>query len=64
MQIWVQVWRLFRYHFGSIVFGAFIVAVIQFLRAIVEYIDYKTRDKDGEQPAFVKFLLCCVKCCQ
>ena len=36
--------RTFRFHLGSLAYGAFLVAVVQFLRLAAEYIDYKTKD--------------------
>ncbi|GMF23355.1 unnamed protein product [Phytophthora lilii] len=34
----------FRYHFGSLAFGAFIIAVVQFIRAALLYLDHQTQD--------------------
>jgi len=30
--------RAFRYHFGSLAFGAFLLALVQFIRIVLEYI--------------------------
>jgi len=35
--------RTFRYHLGSIAFGSFLVAVVQFLRVVLEYIKNQTK---------------------
>jgi len=62
-----SIWRLFRYHFGSIAFGAFIVAVVQTLRAIVEYINSKTKEAQEESCVtrmLIKCLQCCLACCE
>lgn len=40
--------------------GAFIVAVIQFIRLILEYIDRKTKQMQEKNVA-LKWLMCCVK---
>ena len=39
-------WRAFRYHFGSLAFGAFILAVVQFLQMCVELFK-KQAEKTG-----------------
>ena len=48
---------VFRYHLGSIAFGAFLIAVIQMIRIIFEY--YKSKlEKAGKENKLVKILLC------
>ena len=32
-----------RYHTGSLAFGAAIIAIVQFIRAVLEYIDRKVK---------------------
>ena len=32
-----------RYHTGSLAFGAAIIAIVQFIRAILEYVDHKLK---------------------
>jgi len=50
------------WHFGSICLGAFIVAVIQFIRIIIEYIDSQTKDLQEGNP-MLKYLIMIAKCC-
>uniref|UniRef100_A0A3Q3L4X4 Choline transporter-like protein n=1 Tax=Mastacembelus armatus TaxID=205130 RepID=A0A3Q3L4X4_9TELE len=50
----------FRYHVGSLAFGALILTLVQIARMILEYIDHKTR---SAQNAVARFILCCMKCC-
>ena len=38
-----QSFAFFRYHTGSLAFGAAIIAIVQFIRAVLEYIDHKLR---------------------
>ncbi|XP_053099926.1 choline transporter-like protein 5 isoform X3 [Hemicordylus capensis] len=52
--------RAIRYHTGSLAFGSLILAVVQVIRVILEYLDHKLK---GSQNAFARFLLCCLKCC-
>ena len=57
-----SMYRATRYHLGSIAFGSFIVAVVQFVRAIMEYVDKKTKKAQAANP-IVKFFMCCIKYC-
>lgn len=55
-------WRTLRYHTGSLAFGAAIIAIVQFIRAVLEYIDTKLKEY-GQDNKVVNFILCCCKCC-
>eukprot|EP00198_Chlamydomonas_reinhardtii_P000183 XP_001689518.1 predicted protein [Chlamydomonas reinhardtii] len=50
------------YHMGSICFGALIIAIIQFIRALLEYLDRKTKELQA-QNKFAEWAMCIVKCC-
>ena len=55
-----------RYHLGSVALGSFVVALIQFVRFLLEYLEKKSKiaqAKAGVAGAFVKYLMCCVNCC-
>lgn len=52
--------RSLRYHTGSLAFGAFIIAVIQIIRVMLEYIDHKVK---GSENKVAKFVIKCCKCC-
>jgi hypothetical protein len=52
--------RTLCHHLGTIAFGAFIIAVIQFVRAILTYIELKTRKR---QNFAVRCAFACVACC-
>ena len=57
-------YRGFRYHFGSLVFGATIVAIIRFLMVVVEYFKKKLDKSLGKtQGKCFKCLFTCVECC-
>tara|TARA_B100001142_G_C13796693_1_gene447097 strand:- start:2 stop:505 length:504 start_codon:yes stop_codon:yes gene_type:complete len=49
--------RTWRYHVGSIALGSFIVAVVQFVRLILEYINRKTKNAQ-EGSAVLKYFMC------
>jgi choline transporter-like protein 2/4/5 len=51
-----------RYHLGSIALGSLILAVIQFIRLILQYIDKRTRQLQ-DTSLVLKWCMCCVKCC-
>ncbi|XP_058890938.1 choline transporter-like protein 5 isoform X3 [Acipenser ruthenus] len=52
--------RAIRYHTGSLAFGSLILAIVQLIRIILEYLDHKLK---SAQNKFAKFVLCCLKCC-
>jgi hypothetical protein len=53
-----------RYHFGSLVFGATIVAIIRFLMFFVEYVKKQMEKSAGKtQGKFIKCLFGCIQCC-
>ncbi|OQS06453.1 choline transporter [Thraustotheca clavata] len=55
----------FRYHFGSLAFGAFLIAVIQFIRMVLMYIDRQTKQLQNSNLAVkvaIKIVACCLWC--
>ena len=50
-----------RYHIGTVAFGGFIVAVIQFVRLLLEYLDRKTK-KFTKRNAAARWAVCCCRC--
>ena len=54
--------RTVRYHLGSVAAGSFVVAVVQFIRLVLEYINRKTKQAQEHNQA-LKFLMCCFRCC-
>ena len=56
--------RGIRYHFGSLVFGATIVAIIRFLMFFVEYVKKQMEKSAGKtQGKCIKCVFCCIECC-
>ncbi|XP_076091063.1 choline transporter-like protein 2 isoform X1 [Mytilus galloprovincialis] len=55
-----SVWRSFRYHLGSLAFGSLIIAIIQIIRVLLEYVDGKLK---GSENPVAKFFVKCMKCC-
>ncbi|XP_072505969.1 choline transporter-like protein 5 isoform X2 [Notamacropus eugenii] len=52
--------RALRYHTGSLAFGSLILSVVQTLRVLLEYLNYRLK---GSENACSRFLLCCFRCC-
>ncbi|KAE9009355.1 hypothetical protein PR003_g15784 [Phytophthora rubi] len=55
----------FRFHFGSLAFGAFIIAVVQFIRAALLYLDHQTQDLQKSNlvlKVVMKVVQCCLWC--
>ena len=44
----------FRYHLGSLAFGSLLIAIVQIVRVILEYVDSKL---NGSENRIAKFLL-------
>eukprot|EP00485_Elphidium_margaritaceum_P013143 CAMPEP_0202693860 /NCGR_PEP_ID=MMETSP1385-20130828/7876_1 /ASSEMBLY_ACC=CAM_ASM_000861 /TAXON_ID=933848 /ORGANISM="Elphidium margaritaceum" /LENGTH=668 /DNA_ID=CAMNT_0049349607 /DNA_START=44 /DNA_END=2050 /DNA_ORIENTATION=+ len=57
-----SLWRVFRYHLGSLAFGAAIITIIRVIRAVVTYIQAKVTASNPNNP-LIKCLFCCVQCC-
>ena len=51
---------LCRYHLGSIALGSFIIAVIQFIRAVLEYVDRQMKTANPNNMV-MKYLMGCLR---
>jgi hypothetical protein len=54
--------RFFKYHFGSIAFGSLILAIIQFIRIVLAYIDAQAQKAKGSENKLVTYTLRCLGC--
>lgn len=57
--------RAFRYHFGSVAFGAIIVPIIKFIMFFFEYFKRQieqTPIREGQSQCF-RYIICCLQCC-
>eukprot|EP00735_Rhodelphis_limneticus_P000850 TRINITY_DN1137_c0_g1::TRINITY_DN1137_c0_g1_i1::g.17256::m.17256 TRINITY_DN1137_c0_g1::TRINITY_DN1137_c0_g1_i1::g.17256 ORF type:complete len:759 (-),score=172.72,sp/B0JZD0/CTL5_XENTR/28.89/7e-83,Choline_transpo/PF04515.7/85,Choline_transpo/PF04515.7/75,Choline_transpo/PF04515.7/2.5e-101,TMEM192/PF14802.1/4.3e+02,TMEM192/PF14802.1/0.061,DUF1289/PF06945.8/0.25 TRINITY_DN1137_c0_g1_i1:232-2508(-) len=52
--------RTVFYHLGSIAYGSLLVAIVQFIRAVLMYIE--SRSKKLKDNKVAKFILACLKC--
>eukprot|EP00933_Yihiella_yeosuensis_P021940 TRINITY_DN17289_c0_g2_i2.p1 TRINITY_DN17289_c0_g2~~TRINITY_DN17289_c0_g2_i2.p1 ORF type:complete len:939 (-),score=198.73 TRINITY_DN17289_c0_g2_i2:197-3013(-) len=56
-------YNVFRYHLGSVAFGAFLVALVQFIRAILKYYEEQAKAAKNRVMVMVfKVLQCCLWC--
>jgi len=56
-------WRGFRYHFGTIAFGAFIMGIVDLCSFMVEFISRQMKTPDGKVNKTVKAAKCACQCC-
>jgi len=57
-----SVYRLFRYHFGSIAFGSLILALVQLARIILAYFQQQAKKMQGKESKLIKWGLACLQC--
>jgi len=54
---------IFRYHLGSVAFGSFIVAVVQFIRYLMKYFEKQASAQKNRLMVYVlKAIQCCIWC--
>ena len=53
-------WRIIRFHLGSLAFGSAVITIVRIIRAIVTYIEKKTK---GAENSVAKCIFACVTCC-
>jgi len=57
-----SLWIALRYHFGSLCFGSLIIAIVQFIRACLAYLDNKTKNLQ-QSNILIKIFMKAVQCC-
>jgi len=61
--VWKAVKTVFRYHLGTVAFGSFIIAVIQFIRYLMKYFEKQAgAQKNRVMVLVLKVLQCCIWC--
>ena len=56
------VWAALRYHLGTILFGSLLIAIVQFIRALVLYLEENVL-KQWKESVSVQVLMKCINCC-
>jgi solute carrier family 44 (choline transporter-like protein), member 2/4/5 len=54
--------RAIFFHFGTIAFGSLLIAIVKFIRLVLEFFMNRVKSKT-DSSRIAKFLLCCCKCC-
>jgi hypothetical protein len=52
--------RSIRYHLGTVAFGSLILAIVQFIRAVVAWLEAQSQEQNNRVQ---KAIFCCVQCC-
>lgn len=61
--VWKGVKTVFRYHLGTVAFGSFIVAVVEFIRYLMKYFEKQAEaQKNRVMVLLLKILQCCIWC--
>jgi choline transporter-like protein 2/4/5 len=55
-------WYVLRYNLGSMAFGSLVLAVVEVLVAVLEFLDEQTKT-GKQQNAVIKIVMKCCKCC-
>jgi choline transporter-like protein 2/4/5 len=54
--------RVIKYYMGSVAFGSLLIAFIQFIRAVMAYVQRRFKDQ-AKNSQLIKFVFCCIQCC-
>ena len=57
-----NLWRVLRYHLGSLAIGSLLTAILVFIRSMVRLLKHQL-DKMGKTKKWVNYLISCVECC-
>lgn len=60
--VWVSTKWAFRYHLGSLAWGAFIIAVVTMIRVTFEYFVYQYEKAAGGDNIIFKVVTCIIRC--
>jgi len=59
----VSNWNVWRYHIGSLAFGSFIIALVQFIRYLMMYLEKQAQQQKNKIMVIVlKVVQCCLHC--
>ena len=59
-----SVYQIFRFHFGTLAFGSMIVAIIQMIRAVLEFVEHQAKrgEVSDSLSCMRKWIFNCVRC--
>ena len=58
--IYENVWRVLRYHLGTVAFGAMLITIVRIIRMVFNYL---TKHTKGKSNMCLKCIFACVNCC-
>ncbi len=61
LPVFTALWRAMKYHMGSVAVGSFLIATVQFIRAVMYYIEQQAR-KGQENNRLIKLIFMCIQC--
>ena len=54
----LSVWRAFRYHLGTLAFGSLIIAIIRFIRIMIEFVEERLKEYSQDNPIVKVYHTC------
>eukprot|EP01132_Coremiostelium_polycephalum_P005149 gene5149-6409_t len=57
--VWTSLFRVIRYHLGSLALGSLILAIVQFIRWVLRFLEKKFK---GKEAYFARFVVKCLNC--
>lgn len=57
-----SVYRLFRFHLGTVAFGSFILSLVWIVQLLLEFICQKAKESGADNNAVVEILIKCCRC--
>lgn len=61
LPVFTALWRAMKFHMGSVAVGSFLIATVQFIRAVMYYIEQQAR-KGQENNRLIKLIFMCIQC--
>lgn len=62
--VFSNLWLIIKTHLGTIAFASFLIALVQFIRAVFEYIVNKIKEASNGEPNIVmQYIICCIRSC-
>jgi len=58
-----SLWRVTRFHLGTVAFGSLIIAIIKTIRAVLVYIEYHTKEAENPITKCISYMVHCFLWC-
>jgi hypothetical protein len=63
MTVSKSVYRAWRYHLGSLAFGSLILAIVQFIKLWLRYVEWQMKKLQTKNTKFILYIVKCMQCC-